>query len=493
MTATTAPPTRIGKSAVAALGLLAVATGALESVVAPTLPLLQRELDMSPAEGALLSIMLLITGALVTPVAGKFGDRYGGKRVMVRLMAVVGAGGLLSSLAPNLPVLLLGQLLQGAMVGALPLSFILVRAHLPEGESKVAIGVVSGLFVAGGMAGTLSAGPVAEGLSRHWMFALPTLAVIGATLLVNRLMPQDPPLQPAGSGTGAGDGTGGGTGTGAGIRTGDGTGDGTGIDWPGLALLSGTLITLMLVLQLAPEAGSQPLALGALVVVLAAFVTGWIAVERRAASPLVDLRMLARPAVWKACVLTFMICVGTSGALYLVPQLFDVPTEAYGFGAGATEIGFFLLPGTVAASVAGPLGGMGARRFGSRAVVTAGIVLMAASLLALAAVHTEIWHLVVGKAAIALGNGLCVTAMVTSTATSVEHSDTGIATSLVLVTRVLGYAVGMQVCGAILTAGTPSGSDVPAESAFVTGFVLAGAVTALSLLVARTMSKGVTE
>ncbi|MCX4966828.1 MFS transporter [Streptomyces sp. NBC_00654] len=465
MTATLAPPVRIGRAAVGALGMLAVATGALESVVTPTLPLLQRDLDMSPAEGALLSITLLITGALVTPVAGRFGDRYGGKRVLIRLMAVVSAGGLVSSLAPNLPVLLLGQVLQGAMVGALPLSFILVRKHLPAGDSKVAIGVVSGLFVAGGMAGTLSAGPVAEGLSRHWMFALPTIAVIGATILVNRLMPHDPPDRS----------------------------DGAGVDWPGLALLSGTLVTLMLVLALAPDMGSQPLVLGALVVVLAAFATGWTAVERRAASPMVDLRMLARPAIWKSCVLTFVVCVGTSVAVHLVPQLFAVSAEEYGFGAGATEIGLFLLPGAVAASLAGPVGGTGARRFGSRAVVTAGIVILAAALIALAAVHTEVWHLVIGKVMIALANGLCVTALVTSTATSVDRSDTGIATSLVLVTRVIGYAVGVQVSGAILTAGTPSGSDVPAESAFVTGFVIAGAVTALSLLVARTMSKGVKE
>ncbi|MFJ5842322.1 MFS transporter [Streptomyces shenzhenensis] len=465
MTATLAPPVHIGKAAVGALGMLAVATGALESVVTPTLPLLQRELDMSPSEGALLSVMLLITGALVTPIAGKFGDRYGGKRVLIRLMAVVCAGGLVSALAPNLPVLLLGQVLQGAMVGALPLSFILVRKHLPAGESKVAIGVVSGLFVGGGMAGTLSAGPVAEELSRHWMFALPTIAVIGATLLVNRLMPHDPP----------------------------GRSDDTGVDWPGLALLSGTLVTLMLVLALAPDIGSQPLVLGALIVVLAAFVTGWIAVERRADSPMVDLRMLARPAMWKSCVLTFVVCVGTSVPVYLVPQLFAVPADEYGFGAGATEIGFFLLPGAVAASLAGPIGGIGARRFGSRAVVTAGIVIMVAALIALAAVHTEVWHLVLGKAMIALANGLCVTAMVTCTATSVEPSETGIASSLVLVTRVVGYAVGSQVSGAILTAGTPSGSDVPAESAFVTGFVMAGAVTALSLLVTRTMSKGVKE
>ncbi|WP_328430318.1 MFS transporter [Streptomyces sp. NBC_00443] len=468
MTTTLAPPVRIGRAAVGALGLLAVATGALESVVTPTLPLLQRELDMSPAEGALLSIVLLITGALVTPVAGKLGDRYGGKRVLIRLMAVVSAGGLVSALAPNLPVLLLGQVLQGAMVGALPLSFILVRNHLPAGESKVAIGVVSGLFVGGGMAGTLSAGPVAEGLSRHWMFALPTIAVIGATLLVNRLMPHDLPGRSGRSGA-------------------------VGVDWPGLVLLSGTLVTLMLVLALAPDLGAQPLVLGALIVVLAAFVAGWIAVERRAASPMVDLRMLARPAVWKSCVLTFLICVGTAVPVHLVPQLFAVSSDEYGFGAGATEIGFYLLPGAVAASLAGPLGGIGARRFGSRAVVTAGIVIMAAGLITLAVVHTEVWHLVIGKMMIALANGLCVTALVTSTATTVDQGDTGIATSLVLVTRVLGYAVGVQVSGAILTAGTPSGSDVPAESAFVTGFVMAGAVTALCLLVVRTMNKGVKE
>jgi hypothetical protein len=112
------------------------------------------------------------------------------------------------------------------------------------------------------MVGTLSAGPVAEGLSRHWMFTLPTLAVLGATVLVNRLMPDDPPGRP---------------------------GD-TGCDWPGLLLLSGTLITLMAVLASAPDLlGTRPLLLATLVVLLAAFATGWAAVERRTATPMIDL------------------------------------------------------------------------------------------------------------------------------------------------------------------------------------------------------------
>ncbi|MGX1117146.1 MFS family permease [Streptomyces ambofaciens] len=206
---------------------------------------------------------------------------------------------------------------------------------------------------------------------------------------------------------------------------------------------------------------------------------------------MIDLRMLARPAIWKACVLTFVICLGSTMAVYLVPQLLDERGDGYGFGASATEIGFFLLPGALAATLAGPLGGIGDRRFGSRAVVTTGVVLMTVGLLAVAAVHSEVWHIVVGKVLIALANGLCVTAMMTSTATAVDQNDTGIATSLILVSRVLGSAVGGQLGGALLTAGTPSGSEVAAESAYVTGFVLAGVVVSLALFVTRTMTKGV--
>jgi hypothetical protein len=83
--------------------------------------------------------------------------------------------------------------------------------------------------------------------------------------------------------------------------------------------------------------------------------------------------------------------------------------------------------------------------------------------------------------------------MVTSIASSVDEGDTGIATSLVLVTRVLGSAVGGMLGGTLLTSGTSPGSEIPAESAFTTGFLTAGVVAVLSLLVVRTMSKGVKE
>ncbi|MFC0597920.1 MFS transporter [Streptomyces palmae] len=338
-------PVRVGRLSIGALGILALALGTLQSVVEPALPLLQRELGVSPSEGALVANTMLVTGAVVAPVAGKLGDRHGGKWVLSGLMAVVSVGGLLASLAPNLPVLLLGQVLQGVMVGAPPLSFILVRKHLPAGESQVAIGLVTALFTGGGMVGTSIAGPVAEGLSWHGLFALPTIAIIATTLVLTQLMPHDPPIP-----------------------------SGDRIDWPGVALLSGALLALMLGLVTVTSADPPAPAVGAIAVVVAALATGWVVVERRTASPMVDPRTLAQPAMWHACVLTFVITTSSGMVLSLLPQLFAVSADGYGFGASTTDIGLFLMPGAIAGAVSDSVGGIAARRFGPLAVVIVGTV-----------------------------------------------------------------------------------------------------------------------
>jgi predicted MFS family arabinose efflux permease len=79
--------------------------------------------------------------------------------------------------------------------------------------------------------------------------------------------------------------------------------------------------------------------------------------------------------------------------------------------------------------------------------------------------------------------------LLAGTATAVEARDTGIATSLLVVTRVIGVALGAQVGGAILAAADPV-TGLPTESAFVTGFAVTGFVGALSLLVVRITKKG---
>ncbi|WP_199536744.1 hypothetical protein [Spongiactinospora gelatinilytica] len=63
------------------------------------------------------------------------------------------------------------------------------------------------------------------------------------------------------------------------------------------------------------------------------------------------------------------------------------------------------MPGAITAALSGPLGGYAARRFGSSAVVAAGVGVMTATFAALAFLRTEVWHLIVAKALIALASG----------------------------------------------------------------------------------------
>jgi multisubunit Na+/H+ antiporter MnhB subunit len=137
------------------------------------------------------------------------------------------------------------------------------------------------------------------------------------------------------------------------------------IDWPGMLLLSGIVLSFMAGLATAPDMGSQPLLLIGVVVLLTIFVTGWVAVERRTATPMFDLRLLARPAIWRSYVVTFATCVGAALSIYLVTQLFAVSGDGYGFGASPTDIGRYLLLAAAMAAISGPLGGLGVRRFGS--------------------------------------------------------------------------------------------------------------------------------
>jgi MFS family permease len=118
-------------------------------------------------------------------------------------------------------------------------------------------------------------------------------------------------------------------------------------------------------------------------------------------------------------------------------------------------------------------------------VVVVGSVVAAATLFTLASLHTAEWQLVLAKVLTAFAAGVGTTALLAGAATDVEAGDTGIATSLLVVTRVIGMAVGAQVAAAILDAGADPVTGMPAESSFVTGFTVAGLVAAVSLLAVR--------
>ena len=139
------------------------------------------------------------------------------------------------------------------------------------------------------------------------------------------------------------------------------------IDWGGAALLSGTLVSLLVGVSEANSWGwGSPEILGL-------FAASRIALHDvgpvRAAQPepLVDIAMMRERAVLTTNLTALLVGFGMFGSFILIPQLVQLPASTgFGFGATVTEAGLFMAPSAAIMLVAGPLAGWLGSRFGSR-------------------------------------------------------------------------------------------------------------------------------
>ena len=89
--------------------------------------------------------MNLLSTAVLTPILGRAGDILGKDRVLGATMVALAGGTLICALAPSLPAMLLGRVIQGAGGAIYPLAFGIVRDQFPRERIAGAIGLVSSL------------------------------------------------------------------------------------------------------------------------------------------------------------------------------------------------------------------------------------------------------------------------------------------------------------------------------------------------------------
>jgi MFS family permease len=200
---------------------------------------------------------------------------------------------------------------------------------------------------------------------------------------------------------------------------------------------------------------------------------------------MVDMRMLAHRPV----LLTNLATLGAGFALFscfvLVPTFVQMPKSlGYGFGASATAAGLFLLPASIAQLPAGPIGGLIGRHYGSKWPLAGGMAIVSISAVLLAWAHDQAWEVAAAGGALGLGVGLAFAAMVALIAENVHETETGIATGMNTVVRMIGAVVGGQLGAALLTTETVHGGLFPAESAYTTAFALSAVAALAAALVA---------
>jgi EmrB/QacA subfamily drug resistance transporter len=434
----------------AVLATAAVAFSLLQSLVIPAIPQLEATLHTSESGASWLLTAYLLSAAIFTPILGRVGDMLGKERIIVAVLVALSVGSLISALATSLPVMLVGRIIQGAGGAVFPLAFGIIRDEFPAERVAGAIGVMSAILGAGAGAGIVLAGPILVHLNYHWLFWIPLIMSVAATIATALFVPESPVRSPGR------------------------------INWIGAVLMSGWLITGLLAISYAPTWGwgnSSVLGLfGATAVLLAL----WVLSETRSRSPLVDMQMMRIRAVWTTNLAALLFGFGMFAMFIVLPQFTQTPTHVgYGFGASVTQSGLYLLPFAVMMVIVAPMTGRLTVIVGSKMILVAGSLFAASSYLVLVLDHSEEWTMYLATGLLGIGIAMGFASMANLIIEAVPAEQTGVATGMNTNIRNIGAALGSGIATSLVIS-TLLPDGYPKEH----GYVLAFAVSGIGLVVA---------
>jgi predicted MFS family arabinose efflux permease len=304
-----------------------------------------------------------------------------------------------------------------------------------------------------GGAGVVLAGPIVQNLSIHWLFWVPLVALVPATIAIHLFVPESPVRVPGR------------------------------VNWAAAGIMSAGLGAVLLAVSEAPVwhwlSARTLIVLGVGIVLLVL----WVRSEARSDHPLVDMRMMRIRGVWTTNAVAMLLGFGMYASFILLPEYVETPTRiGYGFGSSVTGAGLFLVPSTIAMLIAGAQTGRLEKRFGSKPPLLAGAALTAAAYALLAAGAGERWEIYVAALLLGAGIGLAFAAMVNLIIENVGPAETGIATGMNTVTRTVGGAFGGAVVASILAA-TLDARGYPSANGFTVAFAACALALALGFLV----------
>ncbi len=429
-----------------ALSAAVFAFSLMQTLVVPALPTIGNDLGASSLGTGWILTAFLLAGAVFSPVVGNLGDRFGHRRVLLTVMVVFTIATLAAAAAPNLGVLLAARVVQGVSTATFPLALALSRSMLKGPRLAAAFGWIPGMIGLGAGLALVIGGIVVDALSWRWIFIIGAVLILVSAAMVLAWVPRGRASVAAGP-----------------------------IDWPGIVLLAGGLVGVLLaVSQGAAWGWTSPLTIGvgAAGIVL---LTALVIVELRSIAPVVDVRTFRRGPIALLSLLTVVVGFVPYVFYIALPLLLQAPASTgYGYGMTVTASALAMLPSAVLVFFGGRLTPMLVARLGGggTAVIAAGVMGVGAAVLAIW--PTTAWVVIVGFAVLGLGNGIGYAICAQLVVTWSPANETGAATGLNSVVRTIGSAAAAPVVMALLVAGAAAGAD-PSFAFSLTFWVAAGA------------------
>jgi MFS family permease len=396
--------------------------GVASRIFIVALPTIASALDADILAVGWALISYQMAGISLSVVFGRLGDIRGRHTIYGLGFAVMAASSLLCGLAPSALSLIVFRFVQGlgaAMVASA--TRVLAMEAMPDEAAGRANGYMTMAFHGGLLVGPPLGGLVIDLASWRWgFFLLVPLAVTGVGLTVARARPRRPVAASSASS----------------------------IDYTGAALLVVLTMSLTLLLDRRSAAAIGVAGMGAMAAVFAVALVAFLAHERRAMEPVVNLRLFGiRMFAWSVLSL-LLVATTTSVLTFLLPfYLQDV------LGFSPSGVGLIFLAAPVFTIALAGVSGVITDRAGPRLPASIGVLLtMAAFAIGVGLRPGSDWLLpTLIMAFFGLGSGFFNTPNQTAIVGSVPREYRGFATGMVQTLFGIGSLLGISLGGALLT------------------------------------------
>ncbi|MBO0917069.1 MFS transporter [Streptomyces laculatispora] len=180
----------------AVIALSGIVVSLMQTLVVPIIPRLPDLLHTTASNASWVITATLLAAAVVTPIAGRLGDMYGKRRVLILSLLVLVAGSLVCAVSDSLVPVIVGRALQGLATGVIPVGISVLRDELPPARVGGAVSLVSATLGVGGAIGLPVSAAIVQYANWHVLFWLAAGLGTVCLLLVTLLLSESPNLSP---------------------------------------------------------------------------------------------------------------------------------------------------------------------------------------------------------------------------------------------------------------------------------------------------------
>ena len=385
------------------------------TVVNVSLPHIAGSLSATVDESTWALTSYLVANAIILPMTGWLANHFGRKRLLMASVTGFTAASFFCGLAPNLPVLIIFRVIQGACGGGLqPLSqAVLLEAFKPEERGK-AMGFWGLGIVVAPMLGPVLGGWLTDSYSWRWVFYI-NIPVGIMSIIMTRLFIFDPPY----------------------IRRSSGR-----IDYWGIGMLAVGVGALQVVLDKGQEEDwfSSHWILALVIIASAALVIFVLYEFFGTDHPVVHLRVFKIRTYGTGVLLMTILGFVLYGSLVLLPIFLQTL-----LGYPALQAGFAMAPRGLGSFIAMPLVGAIIARFDPRKLLALGVIVASFTLWELSRLNLNAgyWDVFWPQFIQGISLGFLFVPLTTTTIDPIPREEMGNATSIFNLMRNLGGSMGI--------------------------------------------------